>query len=295
MTQNDQQKIYKTIKNELLDPIPESTAPQAVLIIGEPGAGKTTLMRPHAVSFFTDQIKAPFVDIDYDNLRRHHPDVQKIADTSPEDVSAKTAPLTRQLFSKLTQDTLKSRKNVLIDAPVVSPDETMTLMRRLKMAGYSLHLYAMPTNQEYSFARSAKRYEKTLANRLTASGPEKYSHIPRAVSRTDHIRFYYDQLDLLNKAAADKSLIKSTNLYQRDHDGPICQGENTDQAIEIFQKERKKPLSDPDRKKLADTWKFIHKKRQDRGAPQADISDAAQACAKYDTPPHPRHPNGQSR
>jgi predicted ABC-type ATPase len=92
----------------------QSTTPQAhpraIVLAGQPGAGKGNLADAAKLEFSNDIVK-----IDPDELRRFHPNIENLRATHPMTWSGLTQPDASQWASELRDAAVAGKRNIIID------------------------------------------------------------------------------------------------------------------------------------------------------------------------------------
>lgn len=131
--------------------------PKAIILAGQPGAGKTK-MRKEAVESF--DAKEGFVAIDTDELRASHPRYKTFAKENDRTAAARVQKDASQWSDELIQDTIDARCNLLVDGTLKTPDNARSLCTQLKENGYEVEIRALAVPIEDSEMRIYSRYER---------------------------------------------------------------------------------------------------------------------------------------
>jgi predicted ABC-type ATPase len=136
--------VHRHVLNETI--VPESgiqitlshDTPRAIILAGQPGAGKGGLSRTAQQEFNGD-----IVSIDPDELRKYHPDVDRLRTTHPYTWSGDTHPDASQWANELRELAVQQKKNIIIDTTLGHGDSAVRLVNSLQDAGYEVEVRAV--------------------------------------------------------------------------------------------------------------------------------------------------------
>ena len=124
LSPDDHEQIRRDITRTYLHGTSVSDKPRAIILAGQPGAGKSGL-RYAAVDGLKDA--GGVVIVDTDELRSEHPAygaLVKQNDRTAADLVQKDA---GQWADELTQDAIKQRRNLVIDGTLKNPEKAKKL------------------------------------------------------------------------------------------------------------------------------------------------------------------------
>ncbi|CAG0999428.1 partial Toxin PezT, partial [Planctomycetaceae bacterium] len=132
-------RIYdRRIRPGLLDGIPSSDAPTAVVVAGQPGSGTR-----YALARIQAQIApsaGPCVVLTANELREYHPAWRHVPGTGID-----TAADIEKWTSRLIGDATSQRINLLLESDLHDPDRDLALTRQFKASGYQVTTVAVAT------------------------------------------------------------------------------------------------------------------------------------------------------
>jgi len=128
--------------------------PKAVVLAGQPGAGKGTLAREVRVAF-NDNI----VVIDPDVLRDKYPNVDALKQQNPYTWSDATHEDASAWSKELRAEMIAQRKNILIDGTNPKPE----VIKQLQASGYEVEVRVVATHQLESVLGVEERYASSVA------------------------------------------------------------------------------------------------------------------------------------
>lgn len=178
----------------------QKTSPTAILLAGQPGAGKTMLSAMLSKNFQGDVFA-----INADEYRRYHPNRVMLF----KEFGAEAVSLTTAFSSVVTErliDALSNRRiNLIIEGTGRTVDVPSETARLLKEKGYQVELAAMAVRPELSLLSTLLRFYE-MADRGTLPRPT-------AIEAHDHVvSVLPENLDILN---ADTSISRLT-IWTRD-------------------------------------------------------------------------------
>lgn len=168
---------YKDIERDALDRTQAQAQPRAILIGGQPGAGKSELAMRSAREM-ADTGGA--VIIDADRMRAAHPLYQQLAREDPKNAADRTQVEAGQWATRLTIASAEERRNLVVDGTMRNPDNIRDLAIRLRENGYTVEARVMAVDPETSMTRARLRFEEQAAS----GGPARF------VNREQHDAAY---------------------------------------------------------------------------------------------------------
>ncbi|QHG86404.1 zeta toxin family protein [Xanthomonas cucurbitae] len=112
--------------------------PSAVILAGQPGAGKGGLARTAELELNGDVVK-----IDPDELRAFHPQVSALRNAHPYTWSGYTQADASQWAEELLQATVEGKKNLIFDTTLSNGQWSSELIQQLQSRGYVVEVRAM--------------------------------------------------------------------------------------------------------------------------------------------------------
>ena len=143
-------------KSGLLEASTQSR-PVAIILAGQPGAGKGGL-----AAAAQEQLSYDVVKIDPDELRRYHPEVQRLRTEHPLTWSGHTHPDASQWAGELREAVIEQKKNLIIDTTLANGDHAVTLINHLQASGYDVEVRAMATHQLESELGVDQRFTRSV-------------------------------------------------------------------------------------------------------------------------------------
>lgn len=152
---DEHDRIAQEIRHDRLLGTQAQERPRAVILAGQPGAGKTALKNLVLREFARDD---GAVVVDTDDLRFRHP---RYADLSAENdltAASRTQPDAGKWADELTEAAIAEKRNLIIDSTLKNTSKADDLCRRLREASYEIDVRAMATAPEDSRLAIERRY-----------------------------------------------------------------------------------------------------------------------------------------
>jgi predicted ABC-type ATPase len=208
----EHQKIRQRISRRELANSVQTDKPCAIILAGQPGAGKSGLTKAAikelapkggAVVVDTDELRAEYRNkkgsITYDKLCAA--DDRSAADLVQNDAG--------QWAKELTQDAIAHRRNVIIDGTLKTKENALDLCEGLKGHGYEVDVRVMAVAREDSIQSVYARYEDPKATRGKPG---------RWVPETVHYDAYEGLVTSID-AIERRRMADQISVYKRGMDG----------------------------------------------------------------------------
>jgi predicted ABC-type ATPase len=125
--------------------------PQAVILMGMPGSGKTSMLRPIAYELLRRTVGHPHLVVDADVVRTCLPEYR--TGLGSEVVQPETAFLVN---GRIVEAAYSRRANLILDT-VGDPDRSVAEVRYLSRAGWSIWCLCAVVNQDVAIERAQRR------------------------------------------------------------------------------------------------------------------------------------------
>lgn len=175
-------------------------SPQAVLLGGQSGAGKTTL---HDI--FLEAQGGNAVVVNGDDYRSLHPRFRQIAAQYGVDAPAHTAAWAGQMVEAVVDALSVMGYNLVVEGTLRTSEVPLKTAALLRSRGYSVSLALMAVKPEISLVSCQLRYEQ-----MRIAGTE-----PRAVDPAHHLLIVKSIVSNL-KTLEDSGIFDSVSLYARN-------------------------------------------------------------------------------
>lgn len=278
----------------------ESNEPTAVLLAGQPGAGKSALTARARQRFHGD---GGAVIVDIDALRESHREYGRLQDEDSRTAASRVQSDAGRWGDELIQDASDARRNIIVDGTLKSPDKAKQLCEDLKNKGYRVEVHAIAVRKEDSELGVYRRYEHGLeTNGRSRWVPEdirrdSYKGMAQSVERlnrseaVDHIEVHGRSLDDRDQTrvlyAGPPSEGDPSAALKAERDRPRSKAEQTvynETRLEVLEKiEARDPeLREQENQKFREICKDLDMARKDEAKVHAKRPETQQA-----RPPEP--------
>lgn len=197
-----------------------SQKPQAILLGGQSGAGKTTIHRIKQKEF-----QGNIIIIDGDSYRSLHPNYLALQKTYGKDSVDYTKGFAEQMVEHLVEELSKKGYHLLIEGTLRTTEVPRQTALLLRSRNYKVSLAVMATKPELSYLSTLIRYEE-----LYALDPNQ----ARATPKEHHDGIVEHLVENLRELEQSK-IFDQIQIYQRDrtcvYDSEIDEGS----AAEVLQ------------------------------------------------------------
>lgn len=156
----DHEAIYQDLKEDIFSGRTPSPQPRAIILGGQPGAGKSRALDTSAADFPGRNV----VILNGDDYRRWHPLSNEILDTDEENYARLTDPDVREWTRRLLDEAVKERLNIVFESTMRSPEPITTTLVNLRKAGYLVTARVMAVHRFESITGIFRRYEQQKAD-----------------------------------------------------------------------------------------------------------------------------------
>lgn len=222
-----------------LDQVTSQPMPRAIVLAGQPGAGKGGLVA--AVEF---ELSDDAVKVDPDELRGAHPDARLLRQQHPYTWAGHTHEDASQWAKELRSAAVEGRGNLILDTTLGNGDSAVTLIKDLQTKGYDVEIRGVVAHRLESELGVDARFSNSLDNR----GFGRY--VPEDVRK--HV---YDALPgNLDKVQAETGI--QIRLYGREGAQVYDSHSDTRPPGAALEAEREARLKDPRiTQALRDGWR----------------------------------------
>ena len=159
---------------------PSKETPLLIIVGGQPGAGKSRLIKPS-----NEEIDNNGVIVDFDELRALHPSYSTVSNNYPE-ITYKILQKDTDNVKVMLQDYLiEHRYSVIYEGALRNVEGFMTLGKAFKQGGYQVNMNIMAVPKLESYGSTLVRYAYSL---LT-------DRIPRWVEKSAHDEAYTKMIE----------------------------------------------------------------------------------------------------
>ena len=155
-TSKEYEEAYQTIKGLVTKNKTGVNEPVAIVLGGQPGAGKSSIYDIAMIRFEFNIVK-----LDCDKFRKYHPEAEKLC-KSPETYGEKTNPFVFACVDRLADELSEEKYNMIIESSMKSSGAVTFYHGMLSPKGYKIEAQVMATPKEISWQGVVKRYEEEL-------------------------------------------------------------------------------------------------------------------------------------
>ena len=189
LNQETHDSIYKLLENQIFNNKKSCDFPIAVVLGGQPGAGKSVLIDNAKKEFDDNNV----VIINGDEFRRMHPNLDEILEYAEEDYAMYTDADVRVWTSDLFEKAINDKYNIIFEG-TMRTNRICDTLKKLKDNGFFIELKILAVNGIDSLISTMERYEKQ-------KNAEGYGRITPSDS---HRNAYYGMLDTLEDIESQK-------------------------------------------------------------------------------------------
>jgi len=183
LTDEQHERIFqRLVLPTMLPPSGSVVSPVAVILGGQPGAGKTRLLNTAAREL---QMRGPLAVINGDDLRSFHPACPALQRDDPLNAAHLTDHDSGRWVEKLIAAARDRRVNLVIESTMRRPEVFICTGGQLLAAGYQVEAWAMAVPERLSWQGVHQRYEAMLAAGSAARFTVREAHDAGAAGMLD--------------------------------------------------------------------------------------------------------------
>ena len=171
MSEEQYKSAYQQIKNNITKNKTRVECPVAIVLGGQPGAGKSNIYQIARRRFSNN-----LVELDCDAFRIYHPYYEQIKLIFEKEDGAKTNPFVFRAVDTLVEELSDEKYNLIIESSLNRSKTAINNGKILPPKGYEVELHVMATNKEVSWQGTINRYYEEM--RRTGK--------PRAIPKNFH-------------------------------------------------------------------------------------------------------------
>lgn len=223
---------YKDFYKKLTAEIVKSNISQAVILGGQPGAGKTTLM-----GFFGQELgNEKVIFISGDDFREFHPHFNTLYNQYGDDYVNHTQKFSSQITERLIDELSREKYNLIIEGTLRTAEVPLKTAELLQERGYHVELAVMAVPPILSYAGTIERYERMKEIGTTPRMVYKHQHDNTVRSivnsldevyrtgRFDDIRLFNRESECLYRHIDTWSGCNINNIVSISYDGEFFFG-----------------------------------------------------------------------
>ncbi len=264
--------IYRKIEEHHFRGTTPQDKPRAIILGGQPGAGKSGLLEASKQDFPGGNVVA----INGDELRYYHPQYREIQKADERHFAELTDPHARRWTKQLFDCAIETRRNILFEGTMREAGPITQTMARLKLVGYQITARIIAASEHDSVAGIFRRYEEQKAakgfgrwSNLKAHN-DAYVGVPVTVGLIE-AQSFADHVEVYNRRGA----LLYTNALEHGNWSVAPQGRA------ILQSERGRCPTEDETRQRESEWATILTMMAARRAADADIQVVRDVADTY--------------
>jgi energy-coupling factor transporter ATP-binding protein EcfA2 len=260
---SEHEEIFEDLKTDVFSTVQQVDSPEAIIIGGQPGAGKTDLIN-YTNDLFNNNIAA----INGDDYREHHPFFLDIANENDKNIAEYTEADVRDWTSRLFKHSIEHSFNTILEITLRQHEPILSTIENLYRRGYQVHLKVVAVKNEFSTLGINARYEFQKLSQgygrwtTQEAHDASFNNMPHTISMIEQTPF----LSSISIFRRDRSVIYEN---QRDSNGKWVDLKlSAAQAIHNF---RNLSLTQTEIQSLVESWKTLISLKHKRQAPLEEI------------------------
>lgn len=209
--------------------------PRLIIVVGQPGSGKSTVIGL-SVGEFPDENVAL---INGDENRQNHPNFKQIMEQDEKKMAEHTDPLSRYLTKQAFDEARENNYNIVFEGTLRQREPISETLKEAKEQGYQTTLKVLAVNESTSVSRIFGRYERDRARDGFARYTEIQAHDAAYKQMPENLEHLVKE-KLVDRVEVYNADGKQLHSFERDERGEWSQApENIRSAVE---QERERPL-----------------------------------------------------
>ena len=246
---------YHKVKHDVISGKSGVKEPIAIVLGGQPGAGKSNLY-----TWAKERFVGNIVELDCDAFRKYHPDSEMLA-LVPETYGSLTNPFVFDTVDRLIDELSEYKFNMIIESSMKTPNSAFQNHELLTPKGYSIEAQIMATSRAVSWQGVLNRYQEELEKgQLPRLVPKEFhdyvaDHFPDSAEeiflsgKMSNIQVYNRERDLLydmksTPTLSPKSIISSIVNQTENHSESEDEQMKKDDFQILVQQAREKNILD---------------------------------------------------
>jgi predicted ABC-type ATPase len=270
LTPEQHEKIFQTeMIPDLTMGLEAVTLPKAVMLGGQPGAGKSALQSLAELELANE---GGVLAIIGDELRDYHPLYRKLLKKDDKTAAFYTDRDSGQWVGKLIDYTIKKHYHLIIEGTMRRFEVVQDTMKVLREAGYYIDARVIAVNRLISLQGIYKRYEQMVEDngygRFTTfeAHDAGYYGMPKIIEQVEQLKLA-DRVSVYNRCS-------NTPIYENFLGKEDCSVSSEVQTVEVqtvIENERSKAWSEEEKKCYIQGWDQVIQKMKKRNATQTDF------------------------
>lgn len=152
-TEKEYQQIFQRKVSQLTRNISINEKPQAFILGGQAGAGKSSLHK-----LIMKEMQGNVIVIDNDTFKPLHPNYDRLAEKIGIGVTEQVTPFSNRMTEDLIEYLSSRKYNLVVEGTLRKAETPLKTNQQLKDKGYTTNLYIMATEKELSYLSTLERY-----------------------------------------------------------------------------------------------------------------------------------------
>ncbi|PZO63589.1 MAG: hypothetical protein DI635_08275 [Pseudoxanthomonas suwonensis] len=163
LSDEEHDRIFRTqvLPESNLHKLSAQEHPHAVILAGQPGAGKSRIK-----SAVVDEFQSNLLPIDTDDQRRFVPGWEQMAQDSPYGWAERTDTDASRFSRKLLEEAKQKGVNVVIDTTLGNAESAKAMINGLRKAGYTLEIRVVAAHRLESELGNDERFTDGLQKEM---------------------------------------------------------------------------------------------------------------------------------
>lgn len=187
-TEEEYQQIFQRKVSQLTRNISINEKPQAFILGGQAGAGKSSL---HKV--IKEEMQGNVIVIDNDTFKPLHPNYDRLAEKIGIGVTEQVTPFSNRMTEDLIEYLSNRKYNLVVEGTLRKAETPLKTNQQLKDKGYTTNLYIVATEKELSYLSTLERYADMFIQE-----PETARATPKGI-HDEIVKKIADNLDTIYK------------------------------------------------------------------------------------------------
>ncbi|CAG9260924.1 UDP-N-acetylglucosamine kinase (modular protein) [Burkholderia diffusa] len=273
LDENTHALILRVIQERALEVTRAAIQPVAIILGGQPGAGKAAL-----ASEALDDLGGNAVKVDADETRKFHPDYVALMNEDDRSAADRTHADAGPWAAKLTSAAIAGRRHLVIDGTMRDPVGLSKLCQKLRNAGYRIEARVMAVNALVSRMSIHERYER----QLEVNGYGRWTNRDKHDAAFNGVPLTVESLE------AD-CLVDRITVVARNGDAPLYDNRLVDGAWEhpptartSIEAERSRDWTEAERTRFSEKLDRVTNILEQRGASALDLAGVAELRADFE-------------
>lgn len=265
LSPDEHRRILEEIFNDFLSKRGPAKTPRAIILGGQPGCGKSSLISSCIREFQGDSV----VVINGDELRERHPHYMRILRYDESRMPELTDHDTRSWTKSLFDEAISRRLSVVFEGTLRNIEPIRSTLKHLHELGYSNSLYLIAAHERESLLYVNQRYERQKD--LKGFGRK----VPIAIHDAAYKQMPETAAELEQKELIDEILVRNTagrTVYRNKRQNGVWS--SPPQVAEAIWSGRERPWTQEEIDRYQDSWDVLLKQMYARKASTDELNEA---------------------